>query len=149
MRPRLTPPFVVTMILFAVLFLIVMTAARAQVFTHTCNGTELCVAWKQITTYNNGASIPPNKVVVYSVFSVGDSIQRAQTTTLDVKITGLKPGNRCVVVLAQVMGDGLMGTPDDPGPQSDPSSSKCKMIKLPAPSDGRIESPTDGGIENH
>lgn len=150
MRPRLTPPFVIAMIFFAMVFLIILTSsARAQVFTHTCKGTEMCFAWTKVDTYADKTPIPAGKVVRYSVFSVGDAVQRAQTTELDVKITGLAPGNRCLVVIAQVLGDGPSHAADDPGPQSDPTPNRCKMIKLPAPTDGKIESPTDGAIENH
>lgn len=149
MRPRLTPPFVIAMIFFTVVFLIIL-AGTARPAAAVCNGTEMCVSWGRPATYSNGSPLAATKVVRYTVFGVGgDSSQFAQTTAVSVKLIGFPPGNQCVVVVAQVLGDGPTHAADDPGPQSDPGNQACKMIKLPAPTDGKIESPTDGAIENH
>lgn len=136
MRPRLTPPFVVTMIFFAVLFVIIMSTARAAALT--CNGTEACIAWLPSTAWDDGRPIVTP--VAYNVWghASGVSVWKllGQTTGLEIKIVGLSPGNWTFAATAVTM-----------GVESVFSNSTVKKIRISAPTDGKIESPTDGAIE--
>lgn len=143
MRPRLTPPFIVAMIFFAVLFVLILSV-NAHAGTLTCNGTEACVEWRAPTTWTDDTPAQPHPIttsIIYNVWGhpVGPTTWTllGQTTATEIKITKLAPGDWTFVVTAVVL-----------GVESLISNSSVKKIRIAGPTDGKIESPSDGAIED-
>lgn len=149
MLNRPTPPFVIALFFFAILFMIILSAnAQLPPPTLTCKGTEACVRWAPSAGWNNGPGKPitpyaAGVVVSYNVYSYTVAkparVLRAVTQGTEVKITGLAPGETKFVV--KVLASTTTSVSDD-------SPIASKIIRLAAPTDGKIERPTDGGIEN-
>jgi hypothetical protein len=135
MRPRLTPPFIITMAIFAVLFSIIFAAsAQAQ---GACPNTIACVDFTPPTTYEGGAPIPAVKIAQMTchIWAALQGSTKRDVAVLPcanrtASLTGLPTGMNCFQVTAQL--DGVM---------SAPSNESCKRIRAPAPTDGAIEDP--------
>lgn len=143
MRPRLTPPFIIAMIFFAVLFMLILSV-NARAASLTCNGTEACIEWLAPTTWNDDTPAQPHPIttpIAYNVWGhpVGLTTWTllGQTSATEIKIKGLSPGDWTFAATAVTMGvESLL------------SNSSVKKIRISGPTDGKIESPSDGVIED-
>lgn len=104
--------------------------------------TVACLTWVAPTTYTNGAPIPAGKVITYTVYrgTAANAItERIGTTTA---LTMTVPNNRN---RTETQFFNVTATVDSV--ESDRSNSASKLVRAPGPTDGRIESPSDGAIE--
>lgn len=105
-------------------------------------GHLACLEWGAPTKYVDGTSIPTNKTISYRVYrsreaaTVG-AFPAEQTNSTTITIAGLAVGSWCFAVTATV-----------DGRESSLSGIACKTIRFRAPTDGAIESPSDGAIED-
>ena len=122
------------------LLLLAVTAAQAQTHTLTCTSSQACIAWRASPGWESGGPFSPGTVVTYNVYAQpenGTPVMRGSTTGLEIRIVGLPPGKYFFFVRASVA-----------GVESINSNLATKVIRFPGPTDGAIEAPTDGGIEN-
>lgn len=121
--------------------LLLLCAVSARAIAQTpCAANIACVSWIASAGYTNNTPYPAGTVVQYVVklvSSTGTVIRDlGSTTSLSYTAKGLPKGSRCFAVVARVQGI-----------DSTLSNVTCKVIRFPAPSDGKIEAPTDGAIE--
>ncbi len=97
-----------------------------------------CVQWVAPTTFTD--TTPINHPLRYRVYrKIGTNYQSpSDVTALGATFTGLPLGQQCFGVTAV---DTVTLT------ESAIADVGCKLLKLPAPSDGSIEAPTNGSIE--
>lgn len=94
--------------------------------------TDACLSWTAPTQNTDGS--PITGLLAYRVYR--DGVYMTTTTALFLDMKMQPPGNRCYFVTAVV---GSM--------ESAPSATNCKLIRLPAPTNGSIEAPTEGSFE--
>lgn len=98
-----------------------------------CPGSSACLYWQASTQWTDGTPITTE--VTYTVFRGSIAVG---TTKLLALILGPEPtGNQCYTVTATAEGK-----------TSVPSNQACKLIRPAAPTEGAIEAPSDGGIED-
>jgi hypothetical protein len=128
-----------------VLFLLLLTKAAFGACPAVVPPNVACVKWAASPGWSNGQAYAAGTVVTYKVWVLQTSGMPdrvvATTTGLDAMVHGLS-GRRCFVLVTTVtpVPAGWEGT-------SGPSSSTCKTLVFPGPTDGSIEAPTDGSIE--
>lgn len=116
------------------------TCAYAQTHTLTCTSSQACVAWRAAPGWSDGTPFAAGTQVSYNVYSqMGNQVPvlRGTTQGLEIRIVGLPPGRHFFFIRTVV---GLV--------ESLNSNIAEKMIRFPGPTDGSIEAPRDGAIEN-
>ena len=122
-------------VLFATALLI-GGSASAQT---SCPSNDVCFTIGAVTTYVGGTPIPATKVVSYRIYretSPGTFVSALTTLSLTPVLVNEPRGLQCYVATAIV--DNV---------ESARTSKVCKTVRLPAPTDGKIEAPSDGAIE--
>lgn len=123
-------------LLFAALPVMVSAACPATIPSNVACVTWTAPATNTDTTPIAAAQLPLTFHVYRQVSPTAwqDIWVTPDTTAI---IPGLALGQQCFAITAM----------DQKGAESLISISKCKTLRLPAPSDGSIEAPTDGSIE--
>lgn len=131
----------------AILLLLVCSVAAA------CPGGQTCLSWKGDGSYTDDKPIPSTFVVTYTVWNGAKggpyttlyAYNGAPTQVMSVQFKEPVQPKTCFVVTATA------DSPDDKGVLKPATSAYtaevCDKVAPPAPTDGRIEAPTDGSIE--
>jgi len=114
-----------------------------QVLGPSCPRTDACLTWLPPTEYTNNAPIPAGTVIDYFVYRdtklvVTPPIRGIAGQPMAYNLRLEPPGFRSYTVAA------IVATKVS-APSSPPAT---KLIRAPAPTEGAIEAPTDGGIED-
>lgn len=115
-----------------VICLLALAAKLADAATPTCRVDAACISWMAVTTNTDGT--PVAGPVTYRVTRIGGSFNITSSTSFIA--TPKAKGQQCFVVTAI----------DVNGAESAPTPQVCKVLKLAAPSNGRIEAPSNGAI---
>lgn len=137
---HISPGMKIFLVSLTLTLLLGAMAAFAQVHTLVCTSSQACIAWAPSSGWADGTPYPSGTIVTYYVYSQADNqppVLRGTTTGLELKIVGLPPGPHWFFVRAMVA-----------TAESANSNTAPKTIRFPGPTDGSIEAPTNGGIEN-
>lgn len=117
------------------------TGKRCEIMdVPSTNVGKAVLTWEQPTKNVDGTNITGRRT--YMVYRRAGqtgaftpvAVAPEESTTLT--LTAEPLGEQCYAITTLVYGS-----------ESDLSNAACKVVRLPAPSDGRIEAPTDGAIE--
>lgn len=104
------------------------------------------LAWSAVTTNTDGT--PVTQTITYRIYAGHSGILKnniAETTDTSILLLDEPLGERCYQVTAYVKDTSL---PDHGlSLESELSEERCKVMRPPAPTEGAIEAPSDGGIE--
>jgi hypothetical protein len=139
-------------------FLVLLFAAG--VASAACPSGLTCLSWKGDGNYTDGKPIPANFVVTYTVhygpksgpYTPLAGYNGSPTQALAVQFATPAKPKLCFRVTAtadspEMDKDGKL-TGKLVKATSDFTGEVCDTVSLPPPTDGRIEAPTDGSIEN-
>lgn len=93
------------------------------------------LSWTPPTQFTDNTLIPVGTTITYRVYR--DGVFVTQTTNRTQQLVTEPTGPRCYHVTANIVGYG----------ESTASVQACKTVRIPGPTEGSIEAPTDGGIE--
>lgn len=132
----------------AILLLLVCSVSHAA-----CPAGQTCLGWTGDGGYTDGKPIPADYTVTYTVWNGAKggpyatlfAYNGSPTQVMQVSFAQPPLAKRCFVVTATAL------TPDTTGKLTAQTSAysgeTCSKVAPPAPTDGRIEAPTDGSIE--
>jgi hypothetical protein len=147
---KIVRPSIVAALVCAILLLFVTSLSWGQAACPApsippapCPSDRLCLNWDAVVTNEDGSPFTAAQLPLsYRIWRLipGPQFLRLPYSTagLSIGIVGEPRGLQCYAVQAV----------DKLGRESGLSCYSCKTIRFPGPSDGRIERPTDGGIES-
>lgn len=120
--------------------------AMVALIDEPCPGSnprrDACLCWQPPTQYENQTNIPATQVLTYRIYR-----DNALVTFPEISQAG--PAQICRNLANEPPGEhAYQVTAAQANEESQRSNTATKFIRAPAPTEGAIEAPTDGGIED-